>query len=129
MNSVRSPIAAALARRFFPGRLIVRSAGVRKTDLDPFAVSEMREIGLDIDEHRPMTFEELDEWEGGDRSHKRKRAPAPHHWTHRYCHQRVCLQHAPPDPPASDGGHDLMMMMMSVSEAMGEVGEQETGER
>jgi protein-tyrosine-phosphatase len=42
----------------------VASAGVRKRDLDPFAVSVLGEIGIDIARHRPMTFEELDDWEG-----------------------------------------------------------------
>ena len=63
MNSVRSPMAAALFRHFF-GRTYVGSAGSRKGELDPFAVAVMDEIGLDIGKHKPMTFEELDEWEG-----------------------------------------------------------------
>jgi protein-tyrosine-phosphatase len=42
----------------------VASAGVRKDELDPFAVAVLDEIGIDIARHRPMTFEELDDWEG-----------------------------------------------------------------
>ena len=45
-------------------RLYVASAGVRKGELDPFAVAAMEEIGIDIAAHRPMTFEELEDWEG-----------------------------------------------------------------
>jgi len=56
-------MAAALFRHFF-GRTYVGSAGSRKGELDPFAVAVMDEIGLDIGKHKPMTFEELDEWEG-----------------------------------------------------------------
>ena len=63
LNSVRSPMAAALFRHFF-ARTYVGSAGSRKGELDPFAVAVMDEIGLDIGKHKPMTFEELDEWEG-----------------------------------------------------------------
>ena len=63
LNSVRSPMAAGLFRHFF-GRTYVGSAGVRKGELDPFAVAAMEEIGLDIAKHKPMTFEELEEWEG-----------------------------------------------------------------
>jgi protein-tyrosine-phosphatase len=37
---------------------------VRTGELDPFAVAAMDEIGLDISKHRPMTFEQLDDWEG-----------------------------------------------------------------
>ncbi|MGA2126324.1 MAG: low molecular weight phosphatase family protein [Xanthobacteraceae bacterium] len=64
MNSVRSPMAAALFARLFGRTIYVRSAGVRKDDVDPVAVSAMDEIGLDISRHRPMTFEELDDLEG-----------------------------------------------------------------
>jgi protein-tyrosine-phosphatase len=64
LNSVRSPMAAHLFRHFFGNSVYVRSAGVRKAELDPFAVAAMDEIGLDIKRHRPVTFEELDEWEG-----------------------------------------------------------------
>src|SRR3954469_7857072 len=63
MNSVRSPIAAGLFKHFF-GRTYVGSAGVRKGELDPFAVAAMEELGLDIAKHKPITFEELEDWEG-----------------------------------------------------------------
>src|SRR5262252_5369466 len=64
MNSVRSPMAESLLRRMFPHALYVKSAGVRKGELDPFAAAVMAELGQDISAHRPMTFEELDDWEG-----------------------------------------------------------------
>src|SRR5437762_12204416 len=63
MNSVRSPMAAALFKHYF-GRTYVGSAGVRKGEVDPFAVAAMEELGLDIGKHKPMTFEELEDWEG-----------------------------------------------------------------
>jgi protein-tyrosine-phosphatase len=64
LNAVRSPMAAGLARYFFGKTIYVGSAGVRKGELDPFATAAMEEIGLDISKHKPMTFEELDDWEG-----------------------------------------------------------------
>lgn len=64
LNSVRSPIAAGLFGQAFRNAIYVRSAGVRKGELDPFAVAAMDEIGLDIAKHKPITFEELDDWEG-----------------------------------------------------------------
>ena len=64
LNAVRSPMAAALLGYYFGKTIYVRSAGVRKGELDPFAVAVMQEIGLDIAKHKPMTFEELDDWEG-----------------------------------------------------------------
>src|SRR5204862_2382027 len=42
----------------------VASAGVRKGELDTFAVAALEEAGIDIARHRPMTFEELEDWEG-----------------------------------------------------------------
>ena len=63
-NSVRSPMAASLFRQLLGRTTYVASAGVRKGELDPFAVSAMAEIGLDIAKHRPLTFEELEDWEG-----------------------------------------------------------------
>ena len=64
MNSVRSPMAESLLRHMFPQGLYVKSAGARRGDLDPFAVSVMAELGQDISTHKPQTFEELEDWEG-----------------------------------------------------------------
>jgi protein-tyrosine-phosphatase len=64
MNAVRSPMAAALLKQMLGKSLYVGSAGVRKGELDPFAVAAMEEMGIDIYSHRPMTFEELDDLEG-----------------------------------------------------------------
>jgi protein-tyrosine-phosphatase len=64
LNSVRSPMAAALLRQALGTSLYVGSAGVRKGELDPFAAAVMDEVGIDIKAHRPMTFEELEDLEG-----------------------------------------------------------------
>jgi len=63
-NSVRSPMAASLLQHMFPHALYVKSAGVKKGELDPFAVAVMAELGQDISTHKPTTFEELEDWEG-----------------------------------------------------------------
>jgi hypothetical protein len=63
-NSVRSPMAESLLQRMFPHALYVKSAGVKKGELDPFAVAVMAELGQDISGHKPITFEELEDWEG-----------------------------------------------------------------
>ena len=63
-NAVRSPMAESLLQQMFPQGLYVRSAGVKKGELDPFAVSVMAEFGQDISGHKPQTFEELEDWEG-----------------------------------------------------------------
>jgi protein-tyrosine-phosphatase len=64
LNSVRSPMAAGLFRQMMGRSIYVASAGVRKDELDPFAVAVLEEVGIDIAKYRPMTFEELDDWEG-----------------------------------------------------------------
>ena len=60
MNAIRSPMAASLLLQLFPKTYFVGSAGVTKGKLDPFAVAVMQEIGLDLSQHRPMTFDELE---------------------------------------------------------------------
>ena len=79
LNSVRSPMAAALFAQIFGRGIYVASAGVRKDDLDPFAVAVMAEIGLDISRHKPVTFEEIDEWEGLNFDLIITLAPEAHH--------------------------------------------------
>jgi len=64
LNTVRSPMAERMFKHLFGSSVYVASAGVRKGELDPFAVAVMDEIGLDIARHRPKTFEELEDWEG-----------------------------------------------------------------
>jgi protein-tyrosine-phosphatase len=63
-NSVRSPMAESLLQQMFPHALYVKSAGVKKGELDPFAVAVIAELGQDISGHKPITFDELEDWEG-----------------------------------------------------------------
>jgi protein-tyrosine-phosphatase len=57
-------MAASLLQHLVPKGLYVRSAGVKKGELDPFAVAVMAELGQDISTHKPTTFDELEDWEG-----------------------------------------------------------------
>ncbi|WP_160297770.1 UPF0262 family protein [Devosia chinhatensis] len=59
MNSVRSPIAAALARQAFPGRIITRSVGVNGGKADAFVHQVMEEVGIDMSVHTPHILDEL----------------------------------------------------------------------
>ena len=79
LNSVRSPMAAGLFKQIVGKGTYVASAGVRKEDLDPFAVAVLDEVGIDISRHRPMTFEELDDWEGLNVDLIVTLAPEAHH--------------------------------------------------
>jgi protein-tyrosine-phosphatase len=79
LNSIRSPMAAALFSQIFGRAIYVRSAGVRKGESDPFAVAVMDEIGRDISKHKPVTFEELEDWEGLNFDLIVTLAPEAHH--------------------------------------------------
>jgi protein-tyrosine-phosphatase len=79
LNSIRSPMAAAMLRQMLGSALYVGSAGVRKGELDGFAVAAMDEIGLDIKAHKPITFEELDDLEGLNFDLIVTLAPEAHH--------------------------------------------------
>jgi protein-tyrosine-phosphatase len=63
-NSVRSPMAEAIARHYFGKSTYVQSAGIRKRDADAFMVAALDEIGIDAKKHKPRTLDELEEWEG-----------------------------------------------------------------
>jgi protein-tyrosine-phosphatase len=79
LNSVRSPMAAALFAQMFGRSIYVGSAGVRKGELDAFAVAVMAEIDIDISKHKPVTFEELEDWEGLNFDLIVSLAPEAHH--------------------------------------------------
>ena len=108
LNSVRSPIAAALLKHMFVGSLYVASAGVRKDELDPFAVAAMAEIGLDITRHRPMTFEELEDWEGLNFDLIITLAPEAHHRALELTRTlAVEVEYWPtPDPTVAEGSRE-----------------------
>ena len=59
MNSVRSPMAAAILRHLLGRRVYVESAGVRAGGADAFAAAVMEEIGIDITGHKPHTLRDL----------------------------------------------------------------------
>jgi protein-tyrosine-phosphatase len=79
LNSVRSPMAAALLREMAGEGIAVASAGVRKDVLDPFAMAVMLEDGIDITKHEPMTIEELEDLEGLDFDLIVTLSPEAHH--------------------------------------------------
>ncbi|MCW5682348.1 MAG: low molecular weight phosphatase family protein [Xanthobacteraceae bacterium] len=63
-NSIRSPMAAALAKHYFGKSIYFASAGVRKGEQDPFVTAVMDELGIDLSKHRPATVEEREDDEG-----------------------------------------------------------------
>ena len=60
LNRVRSPMAAALARRALGAGVYTDSCGlVAAEEVDPFAQAVMQEVGLDLADHRPKTMQDL----------------------------------------------------------------------
>jgi protein-tyrosine-phosphatase len=107
-NAVRSPMAAALCRQMAGGALYVGSAGVRKGELDPFAAAVMQEIGIDISGHRPLTFEELEDWEGLNFDLIVTLAPEAHHKALELTRTLAAgVEYWPmPDPTAVEGSRE-----------------------
>ena len=58
-NAIRSPMAEGLLKKILGHRVYVDSVGAKKMDVDGFAISVMDEIGIDISNHQPKTFEDL----------------------------------------------------------------------
>ncbi len=107
-NAVRSPMAAALFRQLFGATVYVASVGVRKGELDPFAVAVMDELGLDIGKHRPLTFEELEDWEGLNFDVIITLAPEAHHKALELTRTLAAeVEYWPtPDPTAIEGSRE-----------------------
>ena len=107
-NSVRSPMAAALFKQMLGRQIYVASAGVRKQELDPFAVAVMEEVGIDISKHRPMTFEELDDWEGLNVDLIVSLSPEAHHKALDLTRMAAAdVEYWPtPDPTAAEGSRE-----------------------
>ena len=108
LNSVRSPMAAALFKHLFGHIAYVASAGVRTGELDPFAVAAMEDMGLDISKHRPMTFEELEDWEGLNFDLIVTLAPEAHHKALDLTRTLAAdVEYWPtPDPAVADGNRE-----------------------
>jgi protein-tyrosine-phosphatase len=104
-NVVRSPMAAALFGHVFGRSVYVRSAGARKGEADGFAAEVLDEIGLDLGKHKPMTFEELEDWEGLNFDLIVTLAPEAHHKALELTRTlAVDVEYWPtPDPSATEG--------------------------
>ncbi len=60
-NAIRSPMAEAILKRAAGQRIFVQSAGSRPTEIDPFAVAVMAELGVDVSSHRCKALNDLDD--------------------------------------------------------------------
>ncbi len=59
-NAVRSPMASALASKHSKRRIFIESGGLIAGALDPFSVSAMQEVDIDISDHHPKTLNDID---------------------------------------------------------------------
>ena len=111
LNSLRSPMAASLFGRLIGPSVPVRSAGVQTSGLDPFAVAAMTEIGLDIADHRPVTFEELEDLEGLDFDLIVTLSPKAHHKALELTHRlTAAVEYWPTaDPSVIEGSREQRM--------------------
>ena len=111
LNSLRSPMAAGLFDHLIGPNVQVRSAGVQTAELDPFAVAAMAEIGLDIGDHRPVTFEELEDLEGLDFNLIVTLSPNAHHKALELTHRLAAMVEYWPtaDPSVIEGSREQRM--------------------
>ena len=59
-NSVRSPMAEALAKRLYGQASYINSVGVRASEVDFFAAAALDELGIDVHRHHAKTFDDVD---------------------------------------------------------------------
>jgi protein-tyrosine-phosphatase len=59
-NSVRSPMAEAMAKRLYGQSVYVDSVGVRAREVDGFAVAALDELDIDVHRHHAKTFDDVD---------------------------------------------------------------------
>lgn len=61
MNSVRSPMAEAIAKSILPKGTYIASAGVRSGERDPFVDAVLSEIDLSLGKRLPQTLDEMED--------------------------------------------------------------------
>ncbi len=59
-NSVRSPMAEALAKRLYGQAAYIDSVGVRASEVDRFVAAALDELGIDVRRHHAKTFDDVD---------------------------------------------------------------------
>ena len=61
MNQIRSPMAEFLAKDILGAVVYAQSAGVLSGDVDGFMQAVMKERGIDVSNHQPVSLEELED--------------------------------------------------------------------
>ena len=60
-NMIRSPMAEGLMKSMFPNRIFADSCGLNAGVPDGFAFTVMNEIGIDLTNHQPKNFDDLED--------------------------------------------------------------------
>ena len=61
MNSIRSAMAEGIMKKLHGTRIYVDSAGAREGELNGFVIQVMNEIDIDMSNHNPKTFDEMED--------------------------------------------------------------------
>jgi arsenate reductase len=62
-TAVRSPMAEAIAKKFYGTRIYVQSAGVKnELEVDGFSVAGCAELGVPLEKHRVRSFHQMGDW-------------------------------------------------------------------
>ncbi|WP_299985417.1 low molecular weight phosphatase family protein [uncultured Ruegeria sp.] len=62
-NSVRSPMAEGIMKKFYGTGTYVQSAGVHNDlEIDGFCIAACQEINVELSRHRSRSFDEMQEW-------------------------------------------------------------------
>ncbi|HCJ61426.1 MAG: low molecular weight phosphatase family protein [SAR116 cluster bacterium] len=60
MNAVRSPMLYGLARLLYRSHVFLDSCGVHVGQADPLLLEVMDELGVDLSQHKPKNFDDLE---------------------------------------------------------------------
>ena len=62
-NSVRSPMAEGIMKKFYGTECYIQSVGVKSDlEIDGFAIAVCAEIGVELARHRSRSFDEMEDW-------------------------------------------------------------------
>ena len=59
-NSVRSPMAEGLLRKQMGSKISVKSCGLTPEGPNDFMITIMREVGIDMSEHQPLSLTDIE---------------------------------------------------------------------
>ena len=60
-NMIRSPMAEGIMKQLCPNTVFVDSCGINAGSSDGFVITVMQEIGIDMTQHEPKSFGDLDD--------------------------------------------------------------------